>query len=396
VTAILAGIRIIEVAEHGFVPGTGALLAGWGAEVIKVEPVERGDAARGLATAASHGVNVLFQNANRGKQSIGLDLASPEGQDVLYQLVTTADVFLTNKLPRVRKRLCIDVDDLRAHNPRIVYVRGTGQGVSGPEADRGAYDLLTFWHRSGTSVAVAAPDGTVPFLPAPGFGDFISSMFMAGGVLGALYHRERTGESPVVDGSLLASGMWAMGASITNATLDPAWPWPPMVKNPLSGNYQTADGRWIALSCLQAGHYWGPLTQTVGRPDLAADPRFSDHATLLENSDAARGALREVFATRTLDEWSETLRDFSGQWAVVQNTREVAVDPQVVANRYLQACATVDGKAYQLVSAPVQFDGEPGPVARAPEFNEHGDAILADLGMVWETVVDLKVRGIVA
>src|SRR3954451_5497812 len=138
-TAVMQGVRILEVAEHTFVPASSALLADWGAEVIKIEHVQRGDAMRGLASTGvatiAGDVHALLEHSNRGKQSLGLDLTAPEGLDILYRLSATCDVFLTNKLPSVRTKLKVDVDDIRAHNPNIIYVRGTGQGERGPDAD---------------------------------------------------------------------------------------------------------------------------------------------------------------------------------------------------------------------------------------------------------------------
>src|SRR5262247_3572795 len=161
-TAVMQGVRILEVAEHTFVPAASALLADWGAEVVKIEHVERGDAMRGLASSGlaimGSSVHVLLEHSNRGKQSLGLDLTSDEGLDILYQLAGTCDVFLTNKLPSVRAKLRIDVDDIRAHNPDIVYVRGTGQGERGPEADRGSYDSLAYWCRSGVAMGLKHPE----------------------------------------------------------------------------------------------------------------------------------------------------------------------------------------------------------------------------------------------
>src|SRR4029434_6872922 len=126
-TAVMRGVRILEVAEHTFVPAASALLADWGAEVVKIEHVERGDAMRGLASSGhaimGANVHVLLEHSNRGKQSLGLDLTSEEGLDILYRLAATCDVFLTNKLPSVRTKLRIDVDDIRAQNPQIVYAR---------------------------------------------------------------------------------------------------------------------------------------------------------------------------------------------------------------------------------------------------------------------------------
>src|SRR5690349_15116575 len=129
-TAVMQGVLILEVAEHTFVPAASALLADWGAEVVKIEHVERGDAMRGLASSGlavmGTTVHVLLEHSNRGKQSLALDLTADEGLQILYDLAETCDVFLTNKLPAVRKKLKIDVDDIRAHNPDIIYVRGTG------------------------------------------------------------------------------------------------------------------------------------------------------------------------------------------------------------------------------------------------------------------------------
>src|ERR1700736_2599398 len=143
-TKVMEGVRVLEVAEHTFVPAASALLSDWGAEVIKVEHVERGDAMRGLASSGlaivPNDVHALLEHSNRGKRSLGLDLASPDGLEILYKLASTVDVFLTNKLPAVRKKLKIDVDEIRAHNPHIIYVRGTGQGERGPDADKGSYD----------------------------------------------------------------------------------------------------------------------------------------------------------------------------------------------------------------------------------------------------------------
>jgi crotonobetainyl-CoA:carnitine CoA-transferase CaiB-like acyl-CoA transferase len=166
--------------------------------------------------------------------------------------------------------------------------------------------------------------------------------------------------------------------------------------NPLAANYLTKDGRFLAFTCLQAGKYWPHICEVIERPELATDPRFADHASLMANSVAAGDALRDAFSQRTLDEWRERLADFIGQWTVVQDTLEAAADPQSVANGYVQECETAAGVPFRLIAAPVQFDEEPAAPKRSPEFNEHGDTILADLGLDWDTIVDLKVRGIVA
>jgi crotonobetainyl-CoA:carnitine CoA-transferase CaiB-like acyl-CoA transferase len=405
VTAVLQGVRILEVAEHTFVPAASALLSDWGAEVIKIEHVERGDAMRGLASSGlalvPNDVHALLEHSNRGKQSLGLDLASPDGLEILYKLAATADVFLTNKLPSVRQKLKIGVDEIRAANPDIIYVRGTGQGERGPDADKGSYDSLAFWARSGVAVGAKRPEyDLMPVPPAPGFGDSIGAMTIAGGILGALFHRERTGEATTVDVSLLGVGLWAMGQAVAlSLVLGQPWAPPPndrLSSNPLSRNYTTQDDRVLAFTCLQPGKYWAPLCEAVGRPELATDSRFADYPSLMANSVDAIAILDEVFASASLEEWRERLASFTGQWTVVQDTLEAVVDPQTVANGYVQECQTAAGTSFQLVAAPVQFDEEPAKPTRAPEFNEHGDAILADLGLDADAIIDLKIRGVVA
>lgn len=403
-TAVMQGVRVLEVAEHTFVPAASALLADWGAEIIKIEHVERGDAMRGLMSTGvgimGTDVHVLLEHSNRGKKSLGLDLTTDEGIDVLYKLAATCDVFLTNKLPSVRTKLRIDVEQIRAANPDIIYVRGTGQGERGPDADKGSYDVLSYWHRSGMSLGTKRDDyDHVPNPPAPAFGDSIGAMTIAGGIMGALFHRERTGEATTVDVSLLGVGIWSMGAALA-LSLQLGFPWAPPPagspsRNPLVGTYEAKDG-FISFSCLQAPRYWAEACGLLGRPELATDERFAEPAALMENAQAATELIAAAVAEHTVDEWTERLSGFSGQWTVVQNTIQVVDDPQTVANGLVADCATAEGTPFKLAAAPVQFDEEPPQPQRAPAFNEHGDEILAEIGLDMDTIIDLKVKGVVA
>ena len=403
-TKVMQGVRILEVAEHTFVPAASALLADYGAEVIKIEHVERGDAMRGLLKSGlgifGGDVHVLLEHSNRGKKSLGLDLSTPEGIDILYKLATTCDVFLTNKVPKVRAKLKIEPADIQKHNPSIIYVAGTGNGERGPEADRGSYDVLAYWHRAGIAMGVKQIEDHVPPPPAPAFGDSIGAMTIAGGIMGALYHRERTGEATTVDVSLLSTGIWSMGAAFA-LSLQLGFPWqagPPGSHsgNPLVNTYRVSDGGFLSISCLQAGQYWAELCGIIGRPDLVTDERFVDNEAIKANAGDAVEILREVFAARTMEEWRDVLAPFSGQWATVQNTLEAADDVQTVANGYLQDCKTAAGSEFKLAAAPVQYGGVPAQPGRAPDFNEHGDEILESIGLDMEQIVDLKVKGVVA
>jgi crotonobetainyl-CoA:carnitine CoA-transferase CaiB-like acyl-CoA transferase len=405
---VLEGIRILEVAEHTFVPAASAILAELGADVIKIEHAERGDALRGLGTIGGVGfgysVPVLVEHSNRGKRSLGLDISDPAGLDLLYRLVERADVFLTNKLPAVCEKLHIEVDDIRTRNPDIVYVRGSGYGPKGPEAGAGGYDFLGYWSRSGPADAITEPDAAhPPWQPAPAYGDSIGAMAIAGGICAALLHRERTGETHVVDVSLLGTGMWAMGGAIALSQLI-GEPWRQFAtqgmhapSNPLAGMYRTSDGRFIAFSMLQGFHYWPEMCRLLGREDLIADERFASAETLMENAGVAAGHVAEAIRAQPLSFWTTRFTGMKGQWSVVQNTFEVASDPQVQANGYLQQLVNDDGVPFKLVSAPVQFDGEPATAKRAPLFNEQGDDILLeDAGLSWDEIIDLKLKGIVA
>jgi len=406
-TEVMEGIRILEVAEHTFVPAASAVLSDWGADVIKIEHVERGDAMRGLARTGvmdlGNKVHALLEHSNRGKRSLALDLTTTEGLEILYKLAAISDVFLTNKLPKVQEKLAIGADVIKSHNPDIIYVSGTGFGPKGPDANAGGYDVLGYWSRSGLSLG-GTPLGSdrLQGMPAPAYGDSIGAMTIAGGISAALLHRERTGEAVTVDVSLLGTGMWSFGAGIAlSAQLGTPWRppaagTPSTLQNPLARSYQTEDG-WLTLACLQGFHYWPEVCRVLDRPELIEDERFSTEQALKENAPAAAEILEQIFATATLDEWRTRLRDFQGQWAPVLDSIEVAKDEQALANGYIIESETAEGVTFPLVATPVQFNGSPSQTRRAPEFNEHGDAILeTEVGLDWEQIVELKLKGVVA
>lgn len=399
---VLEGVRVIEVAQYVFVPLAGGVLAEWGAETIKVEPPGTGDAYRGLrrtgALAIEGPVNFAIEHANRGKRSIGLDLSKPAGREVLAELVKSADVFLTNLLPESRERLAIEVGDVRAWNPRIVYARGTGMGERGAERNRGGFDYATYWARAGSAYG-ATPPGAARPSPMPGgsYGDSMAGLTLAGAIAAALYARERTGEAPVVDLSLLGMGMWAMGMAIAGS-LAQGTVWQPLPRvpetNALAGTYVTQDGRWLALVCLQAFRYWPELCRVVGHPEWIQDPRFATAELLQRHSADCAALLDALFASRPLAHWKEALAGFSGVWEVMQDTLEVTRDPQALANGYLSRIEAGDGSSFQLVANPVQFDESPSQAHRAPEAGEHTEEILLELGFDWDRIGRLRAEGV--
>ena len=396
------GVRVLEVAAWTYVPAAGAVLAEWGADVIKIEHPETGDPQRGLITSGlvqAAAVNTMVELPNRGKRSVGLDLRSDAGRQVLMELAATSDVFLTNFLPPARAALRIEVEDLRKANPDIIYVRGSGQGQRGPERDRGGYDGSAFWARSIADIATGGNDGWPVRQPGPAFGDLIGGMTIAGGIAAALFHRERTGRSTVVDNSLLHTAMWAAGASLlgagVNGSYEPATTDRNNVPNPVVNVYRTGDQRYITLVMLQSDRYWDEFVTKGGRPELASDPRFCSAKARYENRRACVDELDAMFAARSLDEWRTVLADVEGVWAPVLRPNEVLADPQVQANGYLREIALDDGTRFEIVAGPIQFDESPPSLARAPEHGEHTDEVLTELGYETEQIVDLKVAGAV-
>jgi crotonobetainyl-CoA:carnitine CoA-transferase CaiB-like acyl-CoA transferase len=403
VTAPLDGVRVIEVATHVFVPMTGALLAEWGADVVKIEHPDTGDPYRGLVTVGLHtlhgGVDPFFQAANRSKRSVGMDLATPEGRSLLGRLLAGADVFTTNLRPGARRRLGVDVDDVRADNRSIVYALGTAFGRRGPDADRGGYDAGAYWARSGMQALFTAPDARWPAPTRPAFGDVAAALGLAAAVTTALYRRAATGEPTVVDSSLLASGLWQVQNDVVNARLgddtharrpDRRTTW-----NPLMLPYRTADGRFVALMTLAPDRHWPALCELIGRPDLADDPRFADLDARRRNAAVCVELLEAAFAERTLDEWRPILDRYAGEWTVVQEPAELHDDPQVRANGYVAEVDTGGRTPLPMVASPVQFDGSPGAPTRAPEAGEHTEQVLLDLGLSWDEIAALKERRVI-
>jgi crotonobetainyl-CoA:carnitine CoA-transferase CaiB-like acyl-CoA transferase len=392
----LEGIRVVEVAMWGFVPSAGAVLADWGADVIKIEHAVTGDPQRALRQTGRLRVggdpNPNVEHANRGKRSLGLDIARPEGKAVLDDLIRRSDVFLTSFLPGARRKLGIDVDDVRAINPQIIYARGSALGPRGRESERGGYDMTAFWARAATAASLtpAGLDGMVP-PPGPAYGDTISGTNLAGGIAAALLKRERTGEPSIVDVSLLGSGVWAMGHAIAVSLRlkAPFQAGPPGVHgsptNPLVGVYRTADDRYLSLVMMQPGRYWPEVCEHIDRPELADDPRFATAELIGANTAEAVKHLREAFATRTLAEWTERFATLSGPWAPVQDTVQVGDDAQVRANEYI-----VRAGELELVASPVQFDVTGPDLSPAPEFAANTEEILLELGFGWDQIMTLK------
>ena len=406
-TRPMEGVRVLEVAQFTFVPAAGAVLADWGADVVKIEHAERGDGQRGLvrvlgyeATSAGSSFHPIMEGPNRGKRSVGLALEKPSARRVLEKLIRRSDVFLTNFLPETRAKLQIDVEHVRAINPDIIYVRGSGFGHRGPEAGKGGYDSTAFWARGGSAAGVT-PAGAdrMTRMPAGAYGDSMGGLTIAGGIAAALYKRERSGETSVIDVSLLGVGAWATQFSVNLALMN-GGPLPVKVPprhgaatNPLIGAYRTADGRWIELSMLQPGRYWPQFCRLAGRDDLVDDERFDSTDKLMANAAAAAEIVAELIAARPFADWVDILGRGEGQWAAVQNAWEVGQDPSLRANGLVTTVVDAEGVDRELIASPVQFDETPVELTRAPQFAEHTDEVLRGLDITEDELMALKIEG---
>ncbi len=401
----MRGVKIVEVAQFTFTPSAGAVLAEWGADVIKVEHAVHGDAQRNLAIgaggAAAGSFQPLMEHPNRGKRSIGLALETSGGRAVLMELVRDADVFVTNFLPNARRKLRIDVDDIREANPQVIYVRGSGHGPRGPEAERPGYDGSTFWSRMGSAWGTTPPDS--PRLigqPSGAYGDSLGGAIMAGGIAAALFGRDRTGETSVIDVSLMSVGAWAMALWLGTALLGNEVPSPaPLTApphipvNPTVGSFRTSDGRFITLMLLQPDRYFADLCRHLGLERLLDDERFQSAEGIMANAAEIGEHVAKAIAAECFDYWRQHLQTLDGPWAPALSPLEIVADPQLEANGYVLPVVDADGKPRKLIANPVQFDERPPTTKRGPQFAEHTDDILRELGKSDDEIIQLKLDG---
>jgi crotonobetainyl-CoA:carnitine CoA-transferase CaiB-like acyl-CoA transferase len=377
----LAGLRVVELGVWVAAPSATALLADWGADVIKIE-ARTGDPMRnvfGSIGIAGDLPNPAFALDNRGKRSVVLDLRDPDERQHLEDLLATADVFTSNLRPDALDKLDLEPYATVERHPRLVYCSVSGYGLRGEERDRPTYDIGAFWARSGLAMQMADADGS-PLNARGGIGDHITGLAALAGILGAVLEQRHTGTGRVVEVSLLRTGAYVLGWDLgLQMALGKVARAEPRHRNqsPLMNPYRAADGRWFFFTGLEAERHIGPVCRALGRPDLLDDERFSSAATMRRHRTEVIALLDEAVAKRPLSEWAERFDAEGVWWAVAQSPAEVVVDPQLVAN---DGFVTVEGGALQSVNGPVSFsDVAPAGEVGVPLLGEHTAEVLQEL-----------------
>jgi crotonobetainyl-CoA:carnitine CoA-transferase CaiB-like acyl-CoA transferase len=393
----LDGVKVVEFALWVAGPSAGAILADWGAEVVKIEPPQ-GDPFRGWTASmagATLATNPPFELDNRGKRSVALNLENDQGRGIARQLIDGADVLVTNMRPRVLDQYGLTYENLSEPNPRLVYCQITGYGFEGPDRDRAAYDIGAFWARAGVAAGLTPEGHEIPHQRG-GMGDHMAGSGAAGAVSAALLARERTGRGQMVHVSLLRMGAYMMGWDLSLALRlnAPIAPYDRVhAVNPLLTCYRSGDGLWFWLLLLQADRHWPDLCRAIDRQDLLNDERFADITKRRAHPLEMVKELDATFATRSLEEWGKAFDKNNVWWAPVFNVFDVVSDPVAQRAGVLVDVDGPDGPT-KVIATPADFLGTPqAPGGTAPELGQHTEEVLLELGYDWDQIAALKEGG---
>jgi crotonobetainyl-CoA:carnitine CoA-transferase CaiB-like acyl-CoA transferase len=397
---ILEGINVIEMGHWVAVPSACAVLADWGADVLKIEPLT-GESARGLNQLGEQTgdyvvdgvpVNWRIELHNRGKRGLAVNATHRSGKEIIHKLVKQADIFMTNYEQEPLKRLEADYASLSKKNPKLIYALLTGYGTEGPDKDERGFDYAAAWAHSGIQYLLGEP-GSMPPPQRGGMMDRNAGFQMLAGVMAALWRREKTGKGEEVHVSLYHTGVWTLAADIEAALL--GVPLPKYehgkIRNPLANLYRTRDDRWLQLIMLQSDLQWKGFCRAIGKPELENDPKFNNILTRAINCEELISLLDNIFATKDLAEWEKLLRENKCIFSRIQTPAEVTQDPQAIINGFFCGVPHPAAGELKLVNSPVRFGQNPTRIkGPAPEIGQHTEELLLELGYSWEDIARLK------
>ena len=397
----LDDIKVLEIANWIAAPSATALMADMGASVIKVEP-PTGDTMRNklrqpLWPDGVAPTDVIFQLDNRGKQSIAVDLRDERGVALVHRLALEADVLVTNLLPERLTRYGLGIEALRKEHPALVFAVVSGQGSSGPEANKLAFDTTAFFGRGGVLSLIGEP-GDPPHHPRPGQGDHPTGLALLVGILAALRVRDRTGQGQVVETALLRSAAWTIGVDVAAALVDRRQPGRRSRKqavSPMNTRYECADGTWLIMSSHNQG-VWPSFCEAIDRPDLITDPRSETPLARFTNAEELVSILDEVFLAHPYEHWATRLASTGIIWSKVADLPTLVDDPQARAMGMFAELEHPTTGRFETLEAPFSLsDSDVSVRGPAPEIGEDTDAVLLDLGLSADEVAALRVAGVV-
>lgn len=399
----LSGIKVVELSTVVAAPTAARVLAAYGADVIKVEGL-KGDVLRRFGDSyqvtAIDGVNPFFTLSNSGKKFIAIDLKSEEGMEAMYRLLGQADVFLSNVRGKSLKKLGLDYESLKDKFPGLICAHFTGFGNTGPDKDRPGYDTCAFWLRCGSMLDWQIP-GSFPIRPVYGFGDMATSAQLVSGVLMALIGREKTGKGAEVSVSLLANGLWLNSFGIVSA--QPPFDRPFMVDeskpfDAFSDYYQCKDGSWIGIFANEYTKEREKLAKAFDMPELLTDPECANITIMRESHALERMSvrLREVFRTKTREEWCDILRDVDIAYEKLMHYNEIYLDEHAKINGYLEDVVFDDGSVTVMPAPPIEFEGyDKMETVSTGRISEHASEILEEAGYSEEEIANMIKKGII-
>lgn len=389
--APLEGIKVLDFTRFQNGPHATVMLSDMGAEVLKVERPGEGDPGRALGRRPD-GFCGYFETLDRGKKSMTLDFGTPEGQQIVYDLVREYDVVTENFRPGVMDGLGVGYDELKKHNPKLIFATNSGFGPVGPWTTRGSFDIVA-QGMSGAMVAQGGGPGETPVQGPWGLADQVGGMIFAFGIMSALVARERYGVGQRLDVSQLGA-MTTLQALSVVSFLHTGVQGPRFI-NPTFTAYRCADDLWFTVGVLTPKH-WPLLCEAAERLDLITDERSATPFVRADNREWLHRELTASFLTKPRQHWLDGLIQRDVPCGPVHDYAAVAEDPQFWDNGYLVELEHPNFPGHRTVGIPFTMSETPGHVqGPAPELGQHTEEALLALGLDWDRISALRDKGVI-